>query len=274
MTGGSGLVIGGSSSVVQGISFRNFPGVALDLQGANSFIAGNHFGVNETATACTPRTGMVGLSVGFSATNSVIGGNSANPADRNVFGCMQSGIQVFGSDAEINNNLIGTGAGGVALANGTGVSVTSSGFSPGIYIGLPVLGLGNVIARNTGAGVTVGSNRNSVFVQGNDIFLNGGLGIDLGNNGPTPNAPNLSPNFAQPNGGQNFPLVTFVRYDSANTYIDWSLNGFANASLGIDFFSNPRGWGSTRARVGWAPPTARRTPPAMPRDRSRSPASS
>lgn len=243
MTGGSGLTIAGSNSVVQGLVFRNFPQTALDLQAPSAFVAGNFFGTNETATACAASANMVGVSIGFSASGTLVGGNSGNPADRNVFGCMSRGVDVLGSDAGIYNNLIGTGAGGAVLPNGIGVAVLNSGFSPGIDIGAPSIGLGNLIARNSGAGVAVGSNRNNVYIQGNDIFLNGGLGIDLGNDGPTPNATNLFPNAAQPNGAQNYPLITFVRYDSANTEINWSINGFANSSVGIDFLANPPGLG-------------------------------
>ena len=228
MTGGSGLVIGGPSSVVQGLVFRNFPQTALDIQAPAAFVAGNFFGVNETATACAASANMVGVTIGFGATATQVGGNSGNPADRNVFGCMSRGIDVQGSDAGIFNNMIGTGVGGAALPNGIGVAVLSSGFSPGIDIGIPTPGVGNLISGNTGAGVAVGANRNNVYIQGNDIFLNGGLGIDL--------APNA-------NGNQSSPRIDFVRYDGTATSVDWSLNGFANSSVSIDFHANPPGLG-------------------------------
>ncbi|MBK8323089.1 MAG: choice-of-anchor D domain-containing protein [Betaproteobacteria bacterium] len=241
MTGGVGLTLDGTNSTVKGLVFKNFPSAALSLRGANSSALGNFFGVNETASGCaSSQPNMVGVYVDFGSAGADVGG--ANPADRNVFGCMSKGIDVVGNDANIYGNLIGTGAGGAALPNGTGVAVTSSGFSPGVFVGAPSGGLGNLIARNTGAGVAVGSNRNSVYVQGNDIFLNGGLGIDLGNNGPTPNVASLFPSGA-PNGGQNYPLITYVRYDSANTSVDFSFNGFANGSISVDVHANPPGLG-------------------------------
>ncbi len=244
MTGGSGLVIGGANSVVQGLVFRNFPQTALAIQAPSAFVAGNFFGTNETASACAASANMIGVTVGFGGTGTLVGGNSGNPADRNVFGCMSRGIDVQASDAGIFNNLIGSAsAGGTALPNGIGVAVLTSGFGPGIDIGLGSAGLGNLIARNTGAGVAIGSNRNSVFIQGNDIFLNGGLGIDLGNNGPTPNVASPTPNPGAPNGGQNFPLVTFVRYDASSTTISTSLNGFANDIAQVDYYANPPGLG-------------------------------
>ena len=241
MTGGVGLTLDGTNSTVKGLVFRNFPGVALSLRGPNSSVLGSFFGVNETATACASQPNMVGAYVDFGATGADVGG--INAADRNVFGCMIKGIDVAGNDVNIFGNLIGTGAAGTPLPNATGVSVSTSGFSPGVFVGSPAAGFGNVIARNSGPGVAVGTNRNSVYVQGNDIFLNGGLGIDLGNNGPTANTPNLFPNSGAPNGGQNTPFITFVRYDAANTFIDWTLNGFANQSVGIDFHGNPAGLG-------------------------------
>ena len=58
---------------------------------------------------------MVGVYVDFGSAGADVGG--ANPADRNVFGCMSKGIDVVGNDANIYGNLIGTGA-GVLLASG------------------------------------------------------------------------------------------------------------------------------------------------------------
>jgi hypothetical protein len=59
-------------------------------------------------------------------------------------------------------------------------------------LGPIVPGAGNVIAHNKGAGVVIGSSITDAgtvnnTVRANSIFLNGGLGIDLGNDGVTRN---------------------------------------------------------------------------------------
>jgi len=77
----------------------------------------------------------------------------------------------------------------------------------GTIIGGAVADAGNTIAYNADRGVTLwataGTN-NSIL--GNSIFENTRLGIDLGNNGPTPNDPGDAD--ASPNKLQNFPDLT------------------------------------------------------------------
>ena len=102
----------------------------------------------------------------------------------------------------IQGNLIGTNASGsAALPNRDGVDVYASNNT----IGGTAPGAGNTIADNTGKGVVVAGGTGNA-IEGNAIFGNTGLGIDLGNNGVTANTG--SENAALPNSGMNFPVFT------------------------------------------------------------------
>ena len=69
-------------------------------------------------------------------------------------------------------------------------------------IGGTAVGAGNLVAFNSGSGVTIMSEFGNA-VRGNSIFLNGALGIDLHGDGVTPNDPGDGDGGA--NGRQNFP---------------------------------------------------------------------
>ena len=102
----------------------------------------------------------------------------------------------------IQGNYIGTNASGTALLpNLVGVSVSASNTT----IGGTTPGAANTITYNSGTGVVLlGNSGNAVL--GNAIFSNSGLGIDLGNDGVTPN--NAFKDLAQPNFGMDYPVFT------------------------------------------------------------------
>lgn len=234
---------GSANSALKGLVFQNYGTTAVQVQSAGVSILGNHFGTNPGATACAGAGNGVGLELTTGAANHQVGG--LNPADRNVFGCnTDTGIDIFASTGSIRGNLIGTGAADTPLPNGTGIFLETSFEVGNNLIGQPSLGAGNLIARNSGAGVVVAfGNKYGAYIQGNDIFLNGGVGIDLGFDGPTANNASTFPLFGQSNNGMNAPRIDFVRYNAADTTIDWSFNGFANTTVFVDFHSNPAGLG-------------------------------
>lgn len=115
-----------------------------------------------------------------------------------------SGIVLQGAgNSVIERNSIGTDADGTAdLGNSSaGIAITSGSSDNTIQ--------DNVIAHN-GAGITItdGINESSTgnAIRSNSIFLNSGLGIDLGNDGSTPNDPRDGD--ASPNKFQNFPEIS------------------------------------------------------------------
>ena len=132
-------------------------------------------------------------------------------------------------------NLIGAEADGSTPAgNGSaGVHIFASGNTIG---GDPDLGLDNVIAYNGGDGVLVeGGTGNRITA--NSIYANAGLGIDLEDDGPTPNDP------GDPDPGanklQNYPEISLAGWNGSSLTIDYQVSSStANSSypLTVEFF--------------------------------------
>src|SRR5205807_519329 len=141
-------------------------------------------------------SGAVGNTIGgmVAGTGNVLSGNAGdgiflvNGADSN---------RIFG-------NRIGTNAAGTAaLANGNfGIDVNNASKN---RIGAPGAGA-NTISFNANAGVGMVFAATGNAVRGTSIDRNGGLGIDLGDDGVTPN--DAGDGDTGPNNLQNFPVLT------------------------------------------------------------------
>ncbi len=99
-------------------------------------------------------------------------------------------------------------------------------------------GQGNLIAGN-GKGVVVDNKTPATApvgnqILGNSIYANATLGIDLGDDGPTPNHP-TSPTPG-PNHFQNYPVLTSV----AGNTIAGTLDSTPNRRFTLEFFESPR----------------------------------
>ena len=112
--------------------------------------------------------------------------------------------------------------------------------------GIRVTGNGNVIGRNSNAaimiayngqtGVVVAFNDADVrnVIRGNNIYLNGSPGIDLGDDGVTTNDPQ-DPD-AGPNNFQNFPVLTSITLSGGTATISGTPNSAPNSTVAIDLF--------------------------------------
>ena len=202
----------GAGSLRQAIlDADNHPG--NDLIGfALSGGAGQVIGPASDLPAVTEAVTIDGFTQPGSSPNTLTGGNNA------VYGVVLDGS----SDVRFGTGLT-VSANGVTVR---GLEVTK--FS---RIGISVTGsddvvAGNAIAFNGTGGVVVGPGAVGVTIQANSIYGNFGPGIDLGNDGQTPNTPN---------GPQNFPVLTGF---SGGT-VSGSLNSTPNRSFRIEFFSSP-----------------------------------
>ena len=153
------------------------------------------------------------IGIGFSGSqNSFNRGNGANgifvagynsDIERNYIEFNAThGIRLTGADAHntmIADNFIGYLSGRTDAGNGVGVQIDSGSSDNAIDF--------NSIFDNIGAGVQVldASVHNSLF--DNQLVANGGLALDLGGDGVTPND-NDSLGSGLPNRGQNFPVLT------------------------------------------------------------------
>jgi hypothetical protein len=88
-------------------------------------------------------------------------------------------------------------------------------------------------------------------IQGNSIYSNGGLGIDLGGNGLTLN--DLGDADTGPNNYQNFPVLVAV-LGGYTTRIQGNLNSAPNTTFTLDFYANsapdPSGYGEGERYLG------------------------
>jgi hypothetical protein len=137
-------------------------------------------------------------------------------------------------------------SGNVIEGNDIGLDSTGLHFLPngndGIYldggmnetIGGTATGAGNSIEGNGHNGVTLENIKTitGIAILGNSIDQNGNLGIDLGNNGVTQNAPGGL--HSGPNNLQNYPVLTL----GEDLSIHGSLNSTANTAFRIEVFAS------------------------------------
>lgn len=248
LTGGAALANGGDGVEVSG--FGNFVGgsEAGNLISGNAGhgvraedpfvnVSANLIGSDFSGTSAVPNglSGIllsgVGSTIGGSGTGNLISGNT------------NDGIEIVSPAAGIDEEDPTAGksaslAGHVILGNFIGTDATTAGPLPngrhGIWNASSVFaqvgsgGASNTMAFNTGAGVRV-TGTGVTWVNNNSIFANGGLGIDLGTSGVTPN--DIGPPHdtdSGPNGLQNFPVIV-----SANR------TGPASADVTFNFSSAP-----------------------------------
>ncbi len=73
-------------------------------------------------------------------------------------------------------------------------------------------------------------------IQGNRIYANSGLGIDLGNDGVTFNHQG---DIGGPNNYQNYPVLTLATSDGSTTRVKGTLASTINTGFNIEIFANP-----------------------------------
>jgi len=191
-------------------------------------------GTNRTGTAALPN-GNNGVALAGGTTANVIGGTSADQANV-ISGNAQIGVELRDSGTEFNriwNNFVGIGSDSITpVPNAYGIYL----FGGARNNTIGGIDSGNVIADNTKGGViltgnaTLGDN-----ITQNSIFGNGGIGIDLGNNGVTPNG---SGPFG-PNMYQNYPVLSAGA--SPGTITVTLTTGLPDTSYTIELFSSATG---------------------------------
>ena len=241
----SGNTIGGTSAGAGNVIANN-NGQGIEIFGGgspNNTIVGNMIGTDATGTVAMGNNGW-GVDTGSSGTlvlNNVISENSSG------------GVHPQASGIVIQGNDIGTDLTGAQPLGNQGPGVDAS--SSDVTIGGQGAGQGNVIAFNGQfgqAGVIVENGSTGVSIENNSIFSNGGLGIDLGNDGVTMNHPGAS-NFG-PNNYQNFPVLSHASTFGGSTVLIGTLNSAPSSTYTIQFFDNraadPTGFGEGQTLIG------------------------
>jgi hypothetical protein len=141
--------------------------------------------------------------------------------------------------ALVLGTLIGTDRSGTAPL-GNRDSGIRTGQSNVLIGGDEISNVANTIRFNDGNGVSVVSGKGTRILT-NSISDNGGLGIDLNDDGPTPNDAGDVDSGA--NGNQNFPVIGSATKDSATgtTTIDGKLNSNPNQSYTVQCFLSEAG---------------------------------
>ncbi len=225
-----GSTIGGvTAPAANVISGNGGSGIVVGGVGASSnVILGNLIGTNRAGTSALSN-GTNGVTLLVGANSTAIGGASAG--SRNVIsGNAIHGILVADSvsGGTIENNAIGSGADGTGdLGNkGDGVHM----------VGLNNVIQGNRIASNVGDGITVEAAATGVSITQNAMAGNGGLAIDLSDDGVTANDLNDTDNGA--NELQNFPVLTGATSVGGTTNVIGTIATEASSSYRIEFFAS------------------------------------
>ncbi|MCA9145020.1 MAG: DUF4347 domain-containing protein, partial [Planctomycetales bacterium] len=221
------------------ISGNGDEGISIyDASTNGNLVQGNYIGVDAAGTSALGN-GDKGISIFNGASNNAIGGG-ATGASNVIASNVGDGIYIANSGTTgtvIEGNLIGTNSIGSNLGNaGAGIRVVNGASST--TIGGVAPGDGNAIAFNSlGGAVVEGSGTVGNKIRGNSIYANNGLGIDLGNDGVSPNDP-LDIDSG-PNQLQNRPSLTTSVTVGGNTTITGLLSSTVANTFDLDFYSSP-----------------------------------
>jgi len=217
---GAGNVISGNDD--NGIQLLTTPNITGNM------IQGNRIGTNAAGDAALPND-LAGVAI--TGTTATTVGGTAMGAGNLIAGNTGDGIALTLATAD-SNTIQGNTIGTSALPNGgKGVSISEGSNNT---VGGSVVGAGNTISFNGDDGVAVISGIEN-RISRNSIFSNTGLGIDLGDNGVTPNDPNDPDTGA--NQLQNFPVIASCTGGST-TRIVGTFNSNPNTQFTLEFFLN------------------------------------
>ena len=240
-----GLVINGFGNGV------NFPGNGILVQSSNNIIQDNYIGTDITGTTAVGNT-RSGITIqSYNQNNSP---NLTVIEDNTISGNGFAGIFVgkgAATNTKFTGNFIGTDFLGMnPLGNeGDGILILDQASNNNVSGGT-TFGDMNIIANNNGSGIEIKASSGSYTIQGNKIYNNQRLGIDLiGNTGVTSN--DVGDADTGSNNLQNYPVLTSV---SGNT-VSGILNSTPNASFRVEFFANssygPAGAGQGETFLGF-----------------------
>ena len=234
----SNILVGGTTAASRNVVSGNVNyGIRFRAgNGTGNVAQGNSVGTNPAGDAPVPNAHF-GISV--EAPDVVIGGAGAGEGNL-VSGNGTVGINVFSTTgAVVKGNRVGTDATGTfAIPNGSDGIVIGANSST---VGGVAPGEGNTIAYNLGAGVEVQGLTGALTgnpIRGNSIYQNGGLGIDLAGDGPTPN--DALDADGGPNGRQNYPIInSAVPNSPSGTQVQGTLDSAPSTAYILDFYASP-----------------------------------
>ena len=236
-----GLRIGNNCEIrfLSIVNFRNpaGEGIGIRIDGSGNTVVGVYVGVDETGTVAE------GNDVGIVVTGpaNLIGDPSLTGTlqSRNLVSANGVGVALL-SDGSASGNVIRRTSVGLSLT-GTPLPNTSHGMrvvdAPNTRIGGSSVVERVTIAFNGGDGLRIeGAAAVGVTARYTSIHSNGGLAIDLGGDGVTPNDPGDVD--AGPNDLLNFPVIESVTWTGASAATVGHFDGAAGQTYTVDFYAN------------------------------------
>jgi len=202
----NGLNIAASNSIVRGLIINRFSSHGVVINGSGNRVEGNLIGTDASGTRDRGNSGN-GVDIANGSNNTI--GGSTRAARNLISGNGIDGVDVNSQGNRVQNDLVGTKRDGITALG------------------------------NTSSGVAVSNNASGVGILNNSVFSNGGLGIDLGRDGATPN--DLNDADAGSNALQNKPVITSAKTSDTATTVKGRLNSGSGTFFTIQFFSNPTG---------------------------------
>ncbi|PYQ32993.1 MAG: hypothetical protein DMF57_10970 [Acidobacteria bacterium] len=220
-------LIGGMSAAERNVISGNTSGMVIAQNATANRIIGNYIGTDVSGTKAIGNT-SAGIYLGALGNGNTISGN--------VIGGNLFGITFYdSSENQITGNKIGIGALGAPLPN-TDSGIYISGPNPSNnIIGGTFAGAANEIAFNA-RGIRDDSGNGNQFIR-NAIYKNTTIGIDLGNDGVTPD--DATDADTGPNGLQNFPLIQSAKPTLSGIAVTFSVDSSSVASthtIGVEVF--------------------------------------
>lgn len=246
LASGHGLEIEAQGVTVKDLVVNGFPGDGIRITKTGYFraIENCYIGTDATGRIAVPNA-LRGIAIDiadpYSGTtvlrNNVISGNLRS----GVFAAAGNGIALM-------SNRIGISAGNDPVPLGNGAS--------GVYYGAATSGgslQANVIAYNQHAGIAMDRNARWVAIHANTIFANGGLGIDYGLDGTTPNATSAPEIYREL---PNYPTITAAQFDAASgtTTIEGKVDGTWRPYVAnVELFANDTADAEAQVYLGRVP---------------------
>ncbi len=154
----------------------------------------------------------------------------------------------------ITGNYIGVDYTGTKPMGNGGSGIQLMNLSSGNIFGGTGNGEKNVISGNGSSGISIGTYGSGNIISTNSIYDNGGIGIDLGDDGITAN--DNGDTDTGPNALQNFPVLKSLRFSQGSVTISGSLNSAAGTDYLLQFFVNKigdeSGYGEGQKYIGSA----------------------
>ena len=256
--GAADNLIGGTEDGARNIVSGNLYNVGLGggSGATGNTVQGNYIGTDRSGSVALANSGA-GVFIYDNGSDNLVGGTepgAGNLISGNTFGgVFMISPGVIGNI--VQGNFIGTDASGTKPLGNLADGVIISYGAANNLIGGTEPEAGNTVAFNGSTGIALSIDAGSGnSLLSNLAFSNEGLGIDLGDDGVTPNDPQ-DPDTG-PNDLQNYPVITGVTPKGTSVMIHGTLDSTPNTTFRLEFFSNatcdPSGFGEGQVFLGFA----------------------